>query len=174
MSKWILVAMLAAAPLACERDRGTEETGGEVGAERREVERDVEKGAEKTEREGRSAAEEIGEGAEDVGRGVREGAEDVGQDVEREWKERTQGTEGPTAQDQRGEKNRELVQKVRQRLMAADLSFVAQNVQVIAENGTVTLRGNVSSAEERDEVGRIARGTTGVQQVNNRLEIGFR
>lgn len=188
MSKWILVAMLGAA-FACERDRSTDEAGGEVGAERG-AERDTQRqgaarGAEGEAREGAGEAgqeleefgRDVGEGAEKLGQDVKEGAEDLGRDVEREWQEHTDAPRtpaGPTAQGQSGAENREVVQHVRQRLMDADLSLAAENVQVMAEGGKVTLRGNVASAEERAEVERLARSAPGVTEVDNRIEIGNR
>lgn len=184
MSKWILLAMLGAT-FACERDRSaeeaTEETRGEVGAERDEAARDAKDAAQGAEDEAQDAGQEVEEfgedvsqGAEEFGRDVKQGAEEVGQDVEEEWEEHTGDAKGPTAQGQSGADNRELVQNVRQKLMDADLSLAAENVQVMAEGGKVTLRGTVTSAEERSQVERLARSASGVTEVDNQIEVGTR
>ncbi len=216
MSKWILVVMLGSVAFACERERSTEEAGGEVGAERQGLERDLREDARGAEgdvrrdtgeaegdvRRGagdagqeveefgrdvgegardvgedvgegaRDVGEDVKEGAQDVGGDVKEGAQDVGEDVEREWNERTRTPAGPTAQGQSGARDREVVQDVRQKLMDADLSLAAENVQIMSEGGKLTLRGNVASAEERAAVERLARSAAGVTEVDNQLEVG--
>jgi osmotically-inducible protein OsmY len=53
--------------------------------------------------------------------------------------------------------------------LLADTSAPTVNVDV--ENNVVTLRGEVKSAQEKTEVGRIARETDGVKSVNNRLVV---
>lgn len=196
MSKWILMALLGAA-FACERERPRDETGGEVGAERgaetqtepsetgtraEDAEGEMREGAGDAGQKMKDFGRDVKEGAEDVGRDVKEGAEDVGRDVEREWNERTgeerQGTtddpatEGPRAQEQIGAQSTEVVQGVRQKLMDADLSLAAKNVQIMAEGGKVTLRGDVPSEGERARVEQLARSVPGVTDVDNRLEIG--
>jgi osmotically-inducible protein OsmY len=196
MSKWILMALLGAA-FACERERPRDETGGEVGAERgaetqtepsetgtraEDAEGEMREGAGDAGQKMKDFGRDVKEGAEDVGRDVKEGAEDVGRDAEREWKERTgekrQGTtegsatEAPRAQEQLGAQSTEVVQGVRQKLMDADLSLAAKNVQIMAEGGKVTLRGDVPSEGERARVEQLARSVPGVTDVDNRLEIG--
>lgn len=51
------------------------------------------------------------------------------------------------------------------------LSTTAQNVQVYAQNGQVTLTGSVSSAQEKTNLEAKARQVTGVTGVNNELEV---
>jgi hypothetical protein len=52
-----------------------------------------------------------------------------------------------------------------------DLSTTAKNVKVITEDGVVTLRGPVNSAQEKSEVAQLARQVSGVKTVDNQLEI---
>lgn len=174
MPKWILLTVLATA-FACERDRGTEGTEGAVGAERdgselgqdtRELGRDIEQGAER--------------GAE----GVEEGARDLGEGAEREWEEHNvQGEQGQQqgaqqgqgqqgAQGQAGAQNSQLQQQVKQSLDDADLSTSVENIQVMAtRDGKVTLQGNVASEQERSRIGELVRQTSGVTEVDNKLQV---
>ena len=65
-----------------------------------------------------------------------------------------------------------VTQRVRQEVVKQDaLSMTAKNVKIITQNGVVTLRGPVKSAEERADIGRIAQGVAGVTRVDNQLEI---
>lgn len=100
----------------------------------------------------------------------REGTERDGperQGTQREWK--AQG--GPEEQSQQ---DRQTAQQVHQTLMDADLSDIAENIQVMASGGRVTLHGNVETPQERTEVERLTRSVPGVQEVDNQLEIGAR
>lgn len=70
------------------------------------------------------------------------------------------------------EADRGITQQVRQSVMKEDgLSMNAKNVKIITNNGTVTLRGPVESANEKASIGRLAQSATGVKQVDNQLEI---
>jgi hyperosmotically inducible protein len=51
------------------------------------------------------------------------------------------------------------------------LSVNAHNAKVITRNGVVTLRGPVDSEAEKNRLQAIAQQTTGVNQVDNQLEI---
>lgn len=79
---------------------------------------------------------------------------------------RTTSTSGTSAADTR------LASEV-QRAIANDtaLSYDARNVSVSARGGQVTLRGKVSSAEEKRRVEDIARRCAGVSSVNNELDV---
>jgi hyperosmotically inducible periplasmic protein len=54
---------------------------------------------------------------------------------------------------------------------ALDTEIDRYRIDIDTVNGIVTLRGSVSSAEQRTEAERIARGTEGVRDVINELEI---
>ena len=56
--------------------------------------------------------------------------------------------------------------------LAADPDVAAINVDVDTNEGVVTLSGRVESQFQKDEAGRIARGTDGVRSVINNLSVG--
>jgi hypothetical protein len=65
-----------------------------------------------------------------------------------------------------------ITQQIRQAVMAdGSLSFTAKNVKIITQNGKVTLRGPVNSAQERDAIDAAARKVAGASQVDNQLEV---
>lgn len=65
-----------------------------------------------------------------------------------------------------------ITQQIRQAVMAdGTLSFTAKNVKIITQNGKVTLRGPVNSAQERDAIDAAARKVAGSTQVDNQLEV---
>lgn len=65
-----------------------------------------------------------------------------------------------------------ITQQIRQAVMAdGSLSFTAKNVKIITQNGKVTLRGPVNSAQERDAIDAAARKVAGTAQVDNQLEV---
>lgn len=51
------------------------------------------------------------------------------------------------------------------------LSVNAQNVKIITNNGRVTLRGPVDTAEEKRMIGEIATGIATSEQTDNQLEV---
>lgn len=66
----------------------------------------------------------------------------------------------------------EVSAAIRKSMMSdSTLSFDAKNAKVITVGTKVTLRGPVKSAEERAAIERIAKGTKGVTEVDNQLEI---
>jgi osmotically-inducible protein OsmY len=52
-----------------------------------------------------------------------------------------------------------------------DLASAAQNIQVTARNGAVTLTGNVSGQRDRQLIDTVTRNTPGVVSVNDRLQL---
>ena len=52
-----------------------------------------------------------------------------------------------------------------------DMSLNAQNVKIITQNGKVTLRGPVNSAEEKRLIAEIARSLVDPNQVDCLLEV---
>lgn len=65
-----------------------------------------------------------------------------------------------------------LVAHVRKAIVGDDsLSVEAHNVKVIANDGVVTLRGPVASAQEKARVQQLASGVRGVNRVDNRLDV---
>jgi osmotically-inducible protein OsmY len=65
----------------------------------------------------------------------------------------------------------DITAKIRNRVVNSELSVNAQNVKIVTQNGQVTLRGPVKSAEEKKLVGDIAADVAGAKWVDNQLEI---
>jgi osmotically-inducible protein OsmY len=78
-----------------------------------------------------------------------------------------------TADDQRNNRNDlALTARIRQALLDDKaLSIAAHNVKIITQNGMVTLRGIVKSAEEDDAVVARARNLAGTYMVTDSLSI---
>lgn len=87
--------------------------------------------------------------------------------------DRDQGSTGDTAQAQSNAKgDRELLAAVRRSVVKdKSLSISAHNVKILAANGVVTLRGPVTSAEEKTKVEALAKQVAGVTSVQNNLDI---
>jgi hyperosmotically inducible protein len=87
--------------------------------------------------------------------------------------ERDRGRASVTPMDQgENENDISITQQVRRGVLEQDdLSTTAKNVKVITEDGVVTLRGPVNSAQEKNEVAQLARKVDGVKNVDNQLEI---
>lgn len=87
--------------------------------------------------------------------------------------ERDAKTDTLTPGDQaENESDRTITQDVRKSVMGAEgLSMDAKNVKIITKDGTVTLRGPVSSADEKNKIAEITQKTTGVKGVDNQLEV---
>ncbi len=51
------------------------------------------------------------------------------------------------------------------------LTTTAKNIKIITANGTVTLRGPVSSAAEKGKIAQLAAAVVGSERVVNQLEI---
>ncbi|HTL59209.1 MAG TPA: BON domain-containing protein [Candidatus Limnocylindrales bacterium] len=64
-----------------------------------------------------------------------------------------------------------LERKLRAQLSSnAELSSTAPDVLISAQNGTVTLSGNVPSEQVRRQIDDIVRNTSGVDAVNDQLQ----
>lgn len=64
-----------------------------------------------------------------------------------------------------------LTADIRSRVVDTKLSTNAKNVKIITQNGKVTLRGPVKSADEKSRIEEIARTVAGVDNVDSQLEI---
>jgi osmotically-inducible protein OsmY len=70
------------------------------------------------------------------------------------------------------ESDRELARKIRRAIMQNDqLSTTAKNIKIIANNGKVTLRGPVQSAQERDQIASIVQQQVQGGAFENQLEV---
>jgi osmotically-inducible protein OsmY len=68
--------------------------------------------------------------------------------------------------------DRDLTQQVRKAIMAdKSLSTYAHNVKIISQNGTVTLKGPVRSAEEKQAIAAKATEVAGNAKVVNELSV---
>ncbi len=80
-----------------------------------------------------------------------------------------------TTADQQSEatSDRMLTKKIRQSLMAdKSLSTYGHNVKIIAQNGSVTLKGPVHSEEEKQAIGsKAAEVAGGADKVSNQLSV---
>ena len=66
----------------------------------------------------------------------------------------------------------ELTRRIREAVVAdKSLSTNAHNVKIITINGMVTLRGPVSSAQEKTKVAATAQNVAGTKKVDNQLEV---
>jgi hyperosmotically inducible periplasmic protein len=66
----------------------------------------------------------------------------------------------------------DLTQRVRQAVVAdTSLSTSAHNIKIITVDGVVTLRGPVTSEQEKAKVVAAAQQIAGVKQVENHLEV---
>lgn len=66
----------------------------------------------------------------------------------------------------------DITSKIRKEIIAGkNMSVNARNVKVITNQGQVTLRGPVDSAEEKRLIGEIANGIAKVENVDNQLEV---
>ena len=75
-------------------------------------------------------------------------------------------------QQKENQTDRDLTQKIRKSLMSDKaLSSYAHNVKVIAQGGTVTLKGPVRSAEERTAVESKAVEVAGAGHVVNEMSV---
>lgn len=86
---------------------------------------------------------------------------------------RDRNTAEPTA-DQQSENSsdRELARQVRKSIVKdKSLSTYGHNVKVIAQNGTVTLKGPVKSEDEKTAIEAKAAEIAGKDKVNDQLEV---
>jgi hypothetical protein len=87
--------------------------------------------------------------------------------------ERDRNAAAPTPMDQgQNETDLKITQQIRQAVMAdGSLSFTAKNVKIITQNGKVTLRGPVNTAQERSAIEAAARKVAGTAQIDNQIEV---
>jgi len=80
----------------------------------------------------------------------------------------------PTADQQKENSNdRELTRQIRHAIVKDNsLSTDAHNVKIIAQNGSVTLKGAVKSDEEKQAIESKATELAGAGKVTNELHVG--
>lgn len=117
--------------------------------------REAEAQAEETERDLEAAGRAVGEELEDAGAAVERGVERAGREL------------GPYARDAG------ITAKVKAKL-TADPEINPLRIDVDTLDGRVTLSGKVRTERQREEAEALARGTEGVLEVVNLLEVGPR
>ena len=146
---WALVVSLAAAGLAV----GQASEAGQAGQEQPEATQQ-QGGEQKSERQERQQSGEQTQ-PDNTGRNASQGL--------------TAEDQGDTAED------RELTRNIRRELVKSnDLSQMAKNIKVITVDGKVTLKGPVSSEEEKAEVTQIAEKLAGKGKVSDQVEAAKR
>lgn len=86
-------------------------------------------------------------------------------------RDKSGATVTPTDQSE-SEADRAVTQKVRQALVANSvLSTNAKNIKVVTQNGKVTLRGVVETAEEKQNIEATVRALPGVTSCDDQLEV---
>ena len=64
-----------------------------------------------------------------------------------------------------------ITASIRRSVVDTSMSTNAQNVKIITQDGTVTLRGPVKTQAEKDRIEEIARNVAGVKNVESQLEV---
>jgi osmotically-inducible protein OsmY len=86
--------------------------------------------------------------------------------------ERDQSDTNKTPIDQNeNQKDIDVTANIRERVVATKLSVNAQNVKIITQDGKVTLRGPVKTAEEKQQIEQIATDVAGAGNVDSQLEV---
>ena len=85
-------------------------------------------------------------------------------------RDRSAAVKTPLDQNE-NQKDIDLTANIRKRVVDSKLSVNAQNVKIITQDGKVTLRGPVRSAEEKQQIEQIAGDVAGSRNVDNQLEI---
>lgn len=119
------------------------------------TERSLDRTGEEVEAAGRRAGEELDEGLREAGEALERGIERADEELE------------PYARDA------EITAKVKAKL-TADPEVNPFRIDVDAVDGRVTLNGKVRTEAQRREAEELARGTEGVVEVVNLLEVGPR
>ncbi|MEW6271594.1 MAG: BON domain-containing protein [Thermodesulfobacteriota bacterium] len=70
------------------------------------------------------------------------------------------------------EQDLKTTQQIRREVVSDDnLSTKAHNVKIVTNNGVVTLRGPVESAEEKERIASVAKKVAGEGKVRDQLEV---
>ena len=87
--------------------------------------------------------------------------------------ERDRSRETQTSGDQsNSSEDLKITQAIRQALMKdSELSTTAKNVKIITNNGQVTLRGPVKTAQEKAKIDQLAKSAAGGAKIDDQLEV---
>ncbi len=98
-------------------------------------------------------------------------SEDVDRtNTELNTRDRDDQTKTPLDQNE-NDSDIKITADIRSRVVETEMSVDAQNVKIITQNGKVTLRGPVRTAEEKSQIERIAADIAGEDMVDSQLEI---
>jgi hyperosmotically inducible periplasmic protein len=87
--------------------------------------------------------------------------------------ERDRSRETQTSGDQSNSSaDLKITQAIRQALMKdSELSTTAKNIKIITDNGQVTLRGPVKTAQEKAKIDQLAKSAAGGAKIDDQLEV---
>jgi hyperosmotically inducible protein len=87
--------------------------------------------------------------------------------------ERDRSGETQTSGDQSNSSaDLKITQAIRQALMKdSELSATAKNIKIITNNGHVTLRGPVKTAQEKAKIDHLARSAAGGAHIDDQLDV---
>lgn len=85
-------------------------------------------------------------------------------------RDRDQATKTPIDQNE-NKKDVEITASIRKKVVNTKMSTAAHNVKIITQDGKVTLRGPVESAEEKQQIAEIAGAIVGPASVDDLLEV---
>jgi osmotically-inducible protein OsmY len=86
--------------------------------------------------------------------------------------QRDQNDSAKTPMDQsNNQKDIDTTAEIRKQILDSGMSINAQNVKIITDNGKVTLRGPVETAEEKQKIETIAQNVAGATNVDSQLEV---
>ena len=87
--------------------------------------------------------------------------------------ERDRSGETKTSGDQSNSSaDLKITQDIRRALMKdSELSTTAKNIKIITDNGQVTLRGPVKSAQEKAKIDQLARSAAGGAKIDDQLDV---
>lgn len=85
-------------------------------------------------------------------------------------RDRDPANKSPIAQNE-NQADIDITARIRKQVVTTEMSVNAQNVKIITQDGKVTLRGPVKSAEEKQQIEDIARSVAGADHVDSQLEV---
>lgn len=85
-------------------------------------------------------------------------------------RDRDGGTKTPFDQNE-NKKDIDITAAIRRQVVKSDMSINAQNVKIITQDGRVTLRGPVKSADEKQRIEAMAEDVAGAGKVDSQLEV---
>jgi hyperosmotically inducible periplasmic protein len=85
-------------------------------------------------------------------------------------RDRDSATKTPIDQNE-NQADVDMTANIRKRVVDRELSVNAQNVKIISQDGKVTLRGPVKTAEEKKQIEDIAQDVAGTGNVDSQLEV---